>query len=65
MTVEYLTRMIDKWKDERAALAKSLDQDDQASSRCRYMANLNPLRRPEAFSGLMDSCNSMRLGDQT
>lgn len=40
LSAEELTRMIDKWQDERAALAKPLDQDDQALTAAVNMAQL-------------------------
>lgn len=40
MTADELTRMIDKWQDERAALAKPIDQDDQSLAATVSMAQL-------------------------
>ncbi len=40
LSAEELTRMIDKWQDERAALAKPIDQDDQALTAAVNMAQL-------------------------
>jgi hypothetical protein len=40
LSAEELTRMIDKWQDERAALAKPIDQDDQTLTASLNMAQL-------------------------
>lgn len=40
MSAEELTRMIDKWQDERAALAKPIDHNDQALNASIGMAQL-------------------------
>jgi len=40
MTAEELTRMIDRWTEEKAALAKPIDQDDQALAAAINMAQL-------------------------